>query len=228
MIQLKQLEGQDFINEFKFENKYYLETLFKKIKNFLIHIPVPYVVDFDKENNILFFRIGDNKKSFQLNQNIYYADFITMMKKYVTQFYPQYYVGDEYGIVLKIFFKSNEFLFFNNGTKELRYAGKRNFLLSLTDFLKEIRQLTDANDIKNFVFDNSTLIEKIDSDQYDIRIAYSEEMMKNFFVINFDELKNCQVGRIGDKKYKIGKYDIYFINDISEKECLDYLANRKS
>jgi len=227
MVELKQLEDTEFVQEFDLENKYYLEVLFKKIKNFLIHIPVPYVLDFDKERNILFLRIGNNKKSFQLNHNIYYKDFITMMKDWAVQFYPQYVLEDEYGIILKIFFKTNEFLFFRNGVKELRYAGMRNVLVSLSDLLKTVRTFTENKDIKDFIIHNSTLIEVIENNDQRISIAYDEQMMKNFFMINFNELRNYQVERKDVRTYMIGKYDICFVSDLSEKECLDYLAERK-
>ena len=228
MIQLRQLEDKSFIQEFEFENKYYLETLFKKLKNFLTHIPVPYAIDFDKENNILFFRIGENKKNFELNSNIYYTDFLTQIKKWVLQFYPQYYTDNQYGVILKIFFKTNEFLFFNNGTKELRYVGKRNTLLHLTAFLKYIRTIENIEDLRDYILLNSTVVETITSNSQDIYIGYGSEMMKNFFSINFDELKNHPIKQIENKDYKIGKYNIRFCDEISEKECLDYLINRKN
>jgi hypothetical protein len=227
MIQLRQLEDKCFIQEFELENKYYLETLFKKLKNFLTHLPVPYSIDFDKEKNIFIFRIGDNKKVFEINQNIYYTDFITMIKKWVIQFYPQYYIDGEYGIILKIFFKTNEFLFFNNGTKEIRYAGKRNFLLSLSDFLKKIRHIEDKTELKTFILENSTLIETIDSKTQEVYIGYGCQMMKNFFIINFEELKNYPVKKIGED-YKIGKYNIRFCDKLSEIECIEYFLNRKN
>ena len=228
MIQLRQLEDKSFIQEFEFENKYYLETLFKKLKSFLTHISVPYAVDFDKKNNILIFKVGDNKKNFELNPNIYYTDFITLIKKWIVQFYPQYYIDGEYGIILKIFFKTNEFLFFNNGVKEIRYAGKRNFLLSLSDFLKKIRQLEDKTELKTFIIENSTLIETIESTQKEVYISYGNEMMKNFFAINFDDMKNHSIKQIENSDYKIGKYNIRFCDKLSETECIEYFLNRKN
>jgi hypothetical protein len=228
MIQLRQLEDKSFIQEFDFENKEYLETLLKKLKNFLNHLPVPYSFDFDFNNNVLILRIGGNKKNFKIDMNIYYADFLTLIKKWIIQFYPQYYVDEEYGVILKIFFQTNTFLFFNNGIKELRYTGKRNKLLSLSQFLKTIRKIEDKTELKEYIFEESTLVKTIDNSTQKIFINYPYEMMKNFFKINFDDLKAFPITKTEDTFYYIGKYVINFNDKLSETECIEYLVNRKN
>jgi hypothetical protein len=227
MIQLRQFEDKDFLNKFDFENKYYLEILFKKLKNFLSHIPIPYYIDFDYDNNVFIFRVGENKKNFEVNSNIYYTDFLTQIKKWVFQFYPQYYVDDQYGIILKIFFKTNEFSFFNNGIKELRYVGKKNCLLSLSNFLKRVRTIEDKKELKDFIIENSTMIETLSSLKKDIYVEYLYEMMKNFFIINFDVLKTHIIEKQSSLHYRIGNYIIIFCDALSEQECLEYLRNRQ-
>jgi hypothetical protein len=91
----KWLENTEFIEKIKFKDSYYLETLLFKIAAFIKNAPVPIISSWDNDHKSIYLSIGDNKQFFQLDTNIAYYDMITLMKRWCSQFYPQYTIEVE-------------------------------------------------------------------------------------------------------------------------------------
>lgn len=89
------LENSDFIAKIKFKDKYYLETLCFKIAAYIKNAPIPVLASFDVIHNSIYLNVGENKRFFTLTTDISYYDFITLMKEWCSQFYPQYKVEVE-------------------------------------------------------------------------------------------------------------------------------------
>jgi hypothetical protein len=91
----KWLENTDFLEKIKFKDSYYLETLCFKVAAFLKNVPIPVISSWDDSHKSIYLSIGDNKQFFALDTNISYYDMITLMKRWCTQFYPQYEIEVE-------------------------------------------------------------------------------------------------------------------------------------
>lgn len=91
----KWLENTDFLEKIKFKDAYYLETLCFKIAAFIKNAPVPIISSWDNDHKSIYLTIGENKQYFKLDTNIAYYDMITLMKRWCTQFYPQYEIEME-------------------------------------------------------------------------------------------------------------------------------------
>jgi hypothetical protein len=89
------LEDTEFISKSDFHDLYYMETLCKYISNMVKNIPIPVLVSYDKKNKAIYFSIGKIKKGFDININVSYYDFITIVKRWLKQFFPSYEVEKE-------------------------------------------------------------------------------------------------------------------------------------
>jgi len=88
----KWLESPEFISKIKFYDAYYLETLLHKVAAFIKNAPVPILSTWDAQHNSIYLSIGENKQYFSVDINIAYYDFITLMKKWTSSFYPHYQI----------------------------------------------------------------------------------------------------------------------------------------
>lgn len=84
------LEDPDFQSKIDFPDKYYLETLCYHISNFLKNTPVPVMSSYDTKNHKIYFSVGLEKKGFNIDVDLYYYDYITLVRRWLIQFYPKY------------------------------------------------------------------------------------------------------------------------------------------
>lgn len=98
------LVDSDFIKRQNFPDTYYLESLCYNIMSFLKNVPVPIVAKLDEktfsENHKIDFYIGSIHRSFTASVNYSYFDYITLIRLWASQFYPQYTVDEEIEIPL--------------------------------------------------------------------------------------------------------------------------------
>jgi len=86
------LEDIDFLKKTNFKDLYYLESLTKHISNFLKNVPIPVLATYDAKYKRIYFSVGQHKKGFSLDVEIAYYDYITLVKRWLRKFYPQYKV----------------------------------------------------------------------------------------------------------------------------------------
>jgi len=91
----KWLEDEEFLSKIDFEDKYYLETLFYKISAFIKNAPIPIVSTYDPVHSSIYLTVGEHHNYFSVDLNISYYDTITLIKRWVSQFYPSYEVEVE-------------------------------------------------------------------------------------------------------------------------------------
>jgi hypothetical protein len=89
------LEDVDFLSRSNFHDLYYLESLCKTISNMIKNLPIPVLTSYDSRNKAIYFTVGSIKKGFPLDTNIAYFDFITLVKRYLIQFFPSYEITYE-------------------------------------------------------------------------------------------------------------------------------------
>lgn len=90
------LETREFLKKIDFMDEYYLVELCKHLANFLKSIPISVLAEWDrKSNDRLYINVGPNSKSFEIDTDISYYDFIKLIKNWLIQFFPQYKVEVE-------------------------------------------------------------------------------------------------------------------------------------
>ena len=97
----KWLEDSEFINSTNFEDKYYLESLCHHLSNFIKNVPIPVLCDYSERFKSIYFSVGEEKNNFPLTIDISYYDYITLVKRWLHQFYPQYRIEYEIEVELE-------------------------------------------------------------------------------------------------------------------------------
>ncbi len=84
------LTDQEFLSKSNFPDLYYFETLCNHISNMVKNIPIPVCTSYDTKNKAIYFTVGKIKKGFNIDTEIAYYDYLTLVKRWLIQFYPQY------------------------------------------------------------------------------------------------------------------------------------------
>lgn len=132
------------------------------------------------------------------------------------------------GKIIKIQITNDEFIFNNNGKEEVRISGTLEKLIPLSLFLKELRRLTDDHEKKNYILSNSRLIKELNETKREIVIDYPDQMMRNFFIIRYDSLRNDSFSKTYEGLYKWGRFIIKFNSLELERDCIHFLNQRRS
>lgn len=255
------LEDQEFILKMDFYDKFYIKNLCVYIANFLKTIPIPIMATWDPKFKSIYFHLGMIKKNFEIDINVSYWDYTTLVKRWLRQYFPQFKVVDnveselsdleiteavrggadinealqlrkeiekiDYGIITKIQMTGDQFIFERNGSEYVRISGTGNKPLPLSIFLKQIRQIKKDEDKRNFILKNSEEIKKIVFEEKSrILIDYKDQMMLNFFMINYPDLKKYELEKISSNLYYWGRFQIIFNSDTVERECISYVRTR--
>jgi len=90
------LENTELISKIQIDDTYYIDNLIRSISNLVKSTPVPVISSLNIYNSRIYFMVGkDNKKSFEIDNNIHVKDWITLVKRWLSQFYPQYEIDVE-------------------------------------------------------------------------------------------------------------------------------------
>ena len=95
------LTNNDFLQKVEFKNKYYFQSLCIYIDNFIKNIPIPVITTWDYKYQQIYFTVGQESKSFKIDVNIAYRDYITLVRRWIEQFYPKYEIEVEGEIILE-------------------------------------------------------------------------------------------------------------------------------
>lgn len=254
------LEDSEFIGKSNFPDKYYLESLGKHISNYLKNAPIPVLTTYDPQNKRIYFSVGNEKKGFTLNTELSYYDYITIVKRWLTNFYPQYFLEyeidvplsddeiyqkvreginlndaiqmtkkqnfKEKGIIEKIQLTADEFILNINGQSQLRLSGTPQNPVSLSFFLKQIKNIKDQKEKKEYIFSNSLEIKPLSSNKKEIPINYQGHQLYNFFVVNFQDLISEPLKEIEPFIYSWGRFRIKFESKSLLSDCLTYYKNQ--
>lgn len=116
----------EFITKCNFTDKYYLKELGKRLSYFLKGIPIPVVSTYDPTHYKIYFTVGNDKKGFSIDIDISYFDFITIVKRWLINFFPQYEVEKE----TIVDYTENEILEMRNEAIKLNLKFDTNELLN--------------------------------------------------------------------------------------------------
>jgi hypothetical protein len=94
------LSDNKFLQNVEFYDKYYFQSLCLYIDNFIKNVPVPCITTWDYKHEQIYFSVGQESKPFKVDINIAYRDYITLVKRWLQQFYPRYEIGVEREISL--------------------------------------------------------------------------------------------------------------------------------
>ena len=143
---------------------------------------------------------------------------------------PHSYI--EIGVIEKIFIKKDEFIFSRNGEREVRRSslpGKgMDSLLPLSKFMEGIRKLSDNEEKKNYIEDNSKIVQFLRDREQEIIINYSGKQMLNFFAINFEDNKLFPLIPIDDFQYHWGIFRVIFESKNLRDDCLAVYVKKLS
>lgn len=131
------------------------------------------------------------------------------------------------GVITKIYITDDEFTFRKNDKEFIRITGDLNNLMPLSIFLKKVRELKEGIDIRSFILSNSRELKQLSGEVKQILIDYSDRMMKNFFIIHYEQLKNEPILKITELIYEWSKYKLVFESKEVEKDCLHYLRQKR-
>lgn len=143
---------------------------------------------------------------------------------------PHSYI--EVGVIEKIFIKKDEFIFNRNGEREVRRSslpGKgMESLLPLSKFMEGIRKLSDDEEKKNYIEDNSKVSMLLREREKEIIINYSGKQLISFFNINFDNNKLYPLIALDEFQYSWGIFRIVFESKILRDDCIAVYAKKMS
>lgn len=86
------LNYNNFIDNSNYHNKQYLISLGNYVINYLRNAPIPILSTYDSKHYKIYFTVGHESKGFAIDDNVSYFDYITIIKRWLTQFYPHYVV----------------------------------------------------------------------------------------------------------------------------------------
>jgi len=253
----KWLEDSEFIHDTNFEDKYYLESLCHHLSNFIKNVPVPVLCDYSTRFKSIYFSVGEDKTNFPLTIDVSYYDYITLVKRWLYQFYPRYEVlvdseldDDE---ILKLVreqgYNLNDALLERKKVSEIGVIEKEirkedQFIINiegvktvritgnkkpllLKDFMKELRGIKDQQERKNYILDNSREFSTVAIYDKIVRINYQGKQLLNFFIINFPDLKDYDLKEVEPFMYEWKNYVIKFSSLSLKQDCLKYYQEMK-
>lgn len=140
------------------------------------------------------------------------------------------------GVIHKVMLSKDEFLFEHNGERSIRTslcAENIKDILPVRTFLQNVRTMfykkVNGIIIRDYIFNNTKEVQKLvkKEDENKVVIEYAPAMMKNFFKIHFNSLKENSLERVTDLHHNWGKFVIVFYDTISEQECINYYRKRR-
>jgi hypothetical protein len=133
----------------------------------------------------------------------------------------------EKGIIERIYMREDSFLFNLDGEKSLRISGiPGQTILPLSKFLPALRKIKDDELIKEYIFSHSIESRKFKPKSKKEEISYSGYMMRNFFEINFDSLKNEELIKVDNRLWEWGDYIIKFESNLLENDCIEVAKSK--
>ena len=135
----------------------------------------------------------------------------------------------ESGVIEKIFIKRDEFIFNKNGENQIRLSGTSvSNPLPLSKFMEGIRKISDDVEKKNYIEQNSRVVQILKDNDKEIIIDYSGRQMLNFFAINYEDYKNFILEQIDEFQYKWGKFRVIFESKLLRDDCLALYTKKLS
>ena len=138
------------------------------------------------------------------------------------------------GIIQKVTLLKDEFLFENDGKKEVRtslIADKIEDILPVKKFIQHVRCMyygkEDGKKIRDYIIENSKCINILPDEENEVIINYPNNMMRNFIKIHFEELKDLPLNKETSLVYTWGKFKLIFTDDLTEQECIKYYGKRR-
>lgn len=246
----KWLEDSVYINSRNFEDKYYLESLCHHLSNFIKNVPIPVLCDYSERFKSIYFSVGEEKNSFPLTIDISYYDYITLVKRWLYQFYPRYEVLVDSELddneILKLVreqgYNLNDALLERKKVPEIGVIEKEirkedQFIINvngrktiritgnkkpllLKDFMKELRNIKDQDERKSYILDNSRELSVVTNYEKVVKINYQGKQLLHFIEINFPDLKNFELKEIEPFVYGWNFYQIKFSSLSLKQDCL--------
>ena len=131
------------------------------------------------------------------------------------------------GVIDKIQIINDEFVLDRNGSQYIRISGSIDKPLPLSTFLRTLRGVTDDKEKRDYILNYSKEIKTLAEDKKPILVDYPSNMMKNFFVIRYEDIKDFPIEHIYDHQYQWERFKIIFEDDDIERDCLRYVEQKK-
>lgn len=208
----KWLEDKEFLDTVKFDDIFYFKQLAHHLSNYLKIVPIPVLTMLDKKHKSISFMVGDNKKRFEMDVNISYRDYITLVHRWIKPFFPCYVVEYE---------KEEELT-----ESEILARVKDNPELKLNDLLqvKEKKIKTEKGMIIKIHITTDEFVLQVDDKEF-IRISGTIEnpMSLSGFLRNLRKIKDDREKR--DFIFANSE-EIKMISQNNDKIIVDYEGDR--
>lgn len=94
------LIDKGFLRTVNYPNELYVQLLFERVYDLLKELPFPVYSSYDPKGVQIYFTFLGDKKSFIIDENISRGDYITLIKRWASQFFPKYEIESEKEIPL--------------------------------------------------------------------------------------------------------------------------------
>lgn len=133
---------------------------------------------------------------------------------------------DESGIIDKIWLKQDTFQLIINGIKSIRSTAVPGNPQLIGEFLSNLKQIEDPEEIRDYVFDRSFEVVEVVNPQKVIEINYKDNrMLLNFFKENVYDLYDQPFFHTGDNWWEWGRYQIYFPDKQIRQQCQEVVSS---
>jgi hypothetical protein len=256
------LENKEFLERVDFFNLEYFTSLCSYVASYLRSVPIPVLSTWDPVHKNIYFIVGKDKRYFKVDVDLSYWDYITLVNRWLSKYFPSYEVKyekeisltedeiinrikanpknnlndlllvkekalvKEKGVIYKIKITEDKFFINIDGQEFLRMSGTFENPMSLTIFLKLLKEIKDGQERKDFIFTNSEELKSLSTSRKEVLVQYTGKMMLNFFVTQFNDLKKEEITQYPDGSFCWGKFRIIFNSSLTKEECFSYLAKR--
>lgn len=180
------------------------------LKRWLYQFYPKYEIEYFEEVELTIEEMTEKVKTDKISLN----DALLLRKKIVVQ---------EKGIIEKITMLKDEFILNKNGKRQVRISGSSVYPMSLSMFMSKLKILNKEQEKYDFIFQNSSFIKELeDSHKQEILVNYQGLQLLNFFIINFDDLKQFPLESIDPFNYKWGNFKIKFESQSLKNDCLSF------
>lgn len=92
--------NEQFLSKIDYHNKYYIESLGKILYSYIETIPIPVISTWDPLNKRIYILVGQEKRFFEVDENISYFDFTFLVDSWLKKFFPKFCIEEECKIPL--------------------------------------------------------------------------------------------------------------------------------
>jgi len=208
------LVNENFIKRIDFEDKYYLEELFKVLDNFVKVIPISIALSWDKVHKSVYVSIGQEfKKFFPVSVDVSYKDYCKIIENSIISMYPRY----------ELLLEKEEFLS-NDEIYDIVRETKRDVQEVVHD-TKKIKVRRSGIITKIYLTKDEFRFQEMENEHKKVSIRMSGNASNNNFINLSNFLKTIRMFERSINEEAIDKYkikDVVYKKNNFDQEIIDF------